>query len=293
MKEKKKIYVGGQAVIEGVMMRGPKYIATAVRQPSGEIVVKKEESHSLAERYSIWKKPFIRGVLSLYESLVYGMKSLSFSAQAAGEEEEALSNKEIGVTFVISMLIGIGLFLALPTYGAKFLVGPDAGPIWLNAVEGIIRLVLFILYIYGISRTEGIQRVFQYHGAEHMTIYTYEADEALTVDNVRKHGRLHPRCGTNFLLIVMIVSIIVFTFLGWPSLWERIASRVILMPVVAGISYEVIRLAGRTHHPLMRLVILPGLWLQLLTTKEPDDDQIEVAIEALEAVRPSEEEAYE
>ncbi len=293
MEEKRKIYVGGQAVIEGVMMRGPEYIATAVRQPSGEIAVKKEPVHSITERYPILKKPFIRGVVSLYESLVYGMKSLAFSAQTAGEEEENLSDKEIGLTMAVSVVIGIALFLALPTYGAKFLVGEGVGSVWLNAVEGVIRLLIFIAYIYGISRTEDIQRVFQYHGAEHMTIFTYEANEELTVENVKKHGRLHPRCGTNFLLIVMIVSMIVFTFLGWPSLWERVVSRVLLMPVVAGISYEVIRLAGRSRNAVIQFVIQPGLWLQLLTTRQPDDSQIEVAIKALEAVRPDEAHAYE
>ncbi len=160
----------------------------------------------------------------------------------------------------------------------------------LNIVEGVLRLAIFLLYIWGISLTSDIRRVFEYHGAEHKTIWTYESGEELTVENVKRHSRLHPRCGTNFLLIVMVVSIFVFAFLGWPNLVERIASRVLLMPVVAGISYEMIRLAGRTQNPVIQALFRPGLWLQYLTTREPHADQIEVAIEALNAAKPADEE---
>lgn len=285
---KPKIYVGGQAVIEGVMMRGPEYIATAVRTPSGEIVVKKDPVRSIADRFPILKKPFIRGVISLYESLVYGMKSLSYSAQVSGEEEDQMNSVQIGLTMVFSMVLAIVVFLVIPTYGAKFIPGVAEDPMRLNIVEGVLRLVIFLLYIYGISLTKDIQRVFEYHGAEHQTIWTYEAGEDLTVENVQKHSRLHPRCGTNFLLIVMVVSIFVFAFLGWPNLLERIVSRIILMPVVAGVSYEMIRLAGRSSNPIVQTVIKPGLWLQLLTTRKPHPDQIEVAIRALEEARPVE-----
>lgn len=285
---KPKTYVGGQAVIEGVMMRGPEYIATAVRTPSGEIVVKKDPVRSIADRFPILKKPFIRGVISLYESLVYGMKSLSYSAQVSGEEEEQMNSVQIGLTMAFSMVLAIVVFLVIPTYGAKFIPGVAEDPMRLNIVEGVLRLVIFLLYIYGISLTKDIQRVFEYHGAEHQTIWTYEAGEDLTVENVQKHSRLHPRCGTNFLLIVMVVSIFVFAFLGWPNLLERIVSRIILMPVVAGVSYEMIRLAGRSSNPIVQTVIKPGLWLQLLTTRKPHPDQIEVAIRALEEARPVE-----
>ncbi len=161
----------------------------------------------------------------------------------------------------------------------------------LNIVEGVLRLAIFLLYIWGISLTSDIRRVFEYHGAEHKTIWTYESGEELTVENVKRHSRLHPRCGTNFLLIVMVVSIFVFAFLGWPNLIERIASRVLLMPVVAGISYEMIRLAGRTQNPVIQALFRPGLWLQYLTTREPHADQIEVAIEALNAAKPADEES--
>lgn len=294
MKKKRKIYVGGQAVIEGVMMRGPRYTATAVRTPSGEIVIDKKKTTSIADKYPILKTPFIRGCVALYESLLVGMKALTFSAKAAGEEEdEAMSDTEIAITMVVSSIIAIAVFLAVPTYGAKFIVGNNASHFTLNVVEGIIRLTLFLLYIWGISLTPDIKRVFQYHGAEHKTIHTYEANEELTVENVRKHIRLHPRCGTNFLLLVMMVSIVVFAFLGWPNLIERIISRVLLMPVVAGIAYEVIRIAGKSDNIIVKAVVAPGLWLQYLTTKEPMDDQIEVAIESLKAVCPNEEEAYE
>ena len=291
--ERIKKFVGGQAVIEGVMMRGPGYTATAVREPAGTIVVQKEATKSIADTYPILKKPFLRGCVALYESLVIGMKALSFSAKAAGDEEEEMSNSEIAITMVISTVFAIAVFLALPTFIVKFIPGVQDNHVVLNLIEGVIRLVLFLLYIWGIGLTKDIQRVFQYHGAEHKTIHTYELDLPLTVENVRKQSRLHARCGTNFLLIVMVVSIFVFAFLGWPNLLERILSRVLLMPVVAGIAYEVICLAGRSEHSFVKALIKPGLVLQYMTTREPEDDQIEVAIRALEEVRPPESDAYE
>lgn len=282
---KPKVNIGGQAVIEGVMMRGPGLIATAVREPSGNIIIKKEEIKSISNRYPILKKPMLRGVVALAESLIDGLKALSFSAQAAGEEEEALTNKEIAMTMVFSLGLAILLFVVIPTYSAKFIHGLTNDPFVLNIMEGILRLVIFLAYIYGISRMKDIQRVFEYHGAEHKTIHAYEAGDPLDVEHVRKYTTLHPRCGTNFLLIVMIVSIVVFAFLGWPDLWLRILSRVLLMPVIAGIGYEIIRFAGRSQAHWVSCAIAPGLWLQKLTTREPSDDQIEVAIRALEAVR--------
>lgn len=291
--ERIKKFVGGQAVIEGVMMRGPGVTATAVREPAGTIVVQKGPTKSIADTYPILKKPFLRGCVALYESLVIGMKALSFSAKAAGDEEEEMSNSEIAITMVISTIFAIAVFLALPTFIVKFIPGVQDNHVVLNLIEGVIRLVLFLLYIWGIGLTKDIQRVFQYHGAEHKTIHTYELDLPLTVENVRKQSRLHARCGTNFLLIVMVVSIFVFAFLGWPNLLERILSRVLLMPVVAGIAYEVIHLAGRSEHSFVKALIKPGLVLQYMTTREPEDDQIEVAIRALEEVRPPESDAYE
>lgn len=283
----KRPFVGGQAVIEGVMMRGPEFIATAVREPSGNIIVQKERLTSITDRYPILKKPMIRGVVALAESLIYGMKALSFSAQAAGEEEEeTLSNKEIAMTMLFSLGLAIVLFVIIPTYAAKYIHSSVTDSRLLNTFEGILRLVIFFLYVWGISLMKDIQRVFQYHGAEHKTIHAYEAGEELTVENIRKYSCLHPRCGTNFLLIVMVVSIVMFAFLGWPDLWLRILSRIILLPVVAGIAYEIIRFAGRSKAKWVACAITPGLWLQKLTTREPSDDQIEVAIAALNAVRP-------
>lgn len=283
-------YVGGQAVIEGVMMRGPEYIATAVRTPSGDITVRKDKVHSLAERYPILKKPFVRGTLALFESLVYGMKSLSYSAQMSGEEDddEPITKTQLAVTMTVSIIFAIVLFLVIPTYSVKFIPAIADSPFQLNIVEGIVRLAIFLAYLWGISLTSDIRRVYEYHGAEHKTIWTYESGEDLTVENVKKHSRLHPRCGTNFLLIVMVVSIFVFAFLGWPNLVERVVSRILLMPVVAGISYEMIRLAAHTTNPVVQALFKPGLYLQYLTTREPHGDQIEVAIEALNAAKPVE-----
>lgn len=289
----KKLSVGGQAVIEGVMMRGPGKLAVVVRKPNGEITVDLKDAGSVSDRYPILKKPFLRGVVSLVESLSYGMKALSFSAQASGEEEEgeeSMSSLELAGTIAVSVGLAVLLFVVLPTGAMKLLQNEGFSPMVLNLCEGLLRLGIFLLYIWGISRQKDIQRVFQYHGAEHKTIYTYEHGLPLRVENVRPFSTLHPRCGTNFLMIVMLISIFIFTFLGWPSLWERILSRILLMPVVAGISYEIIRFAGKhMDKPWVRAAILPGLALQKLTTRQPDDDQIEVAIASLKAVLPPEE----
>lgn len=284
-----KLMVGGQAVIEGVMMRGPELTATAVRDPSGKIQVEVKPVHSISERYPILKKPFIRGTVSLIESLVIGMKSLSYSAKMAGEEDEQLTDKEMAGTIVFALVLASILFIAIPTGAAKLFHVITADPVFLNLMEGFLRLIIFLVYIWGISRMKDIRRVFQYHGAEHKTIHCYEAGLPLTVANVQQFSRLHPRCGTNFLLIVMLVSIFVFAFLGWPSLAERIASRILLLPVVAGISYEIIRLAGRSDNKIIQTAIKPGLWLQYLTTRPPADDMVEVAIESVKAVLPKEE----
>lgn len=285
----KKLMVGGQAVIEGVMMRGPELTATAVRDPQGKIQVQTKPVNSISDRFPILKKPFLRGTVSLIESLVIGMKSLSYSAKMAGEEDEQLSDKEMAGTIVFALVLASVLFIAIPTGAAKLIHGTTDDPVVLNLLEGCLRLVIFLLYIWGISRMKDIRRVFQYHGAEHQTIFCYEAGLPLTVENVQKFPRLHPRCGTNFLLIVMLVSIFVFAFLGWPSLWERIVSRILLLPVVAGISYEIIRLAGRSENSIIQTAIRPGLWLQYLTTRPPEDEMVEVAIESLKAVLPEEE----
>ena len=284
-----KLSVGGQAVIEGVMMRGPKDVATAVRDPNGRIQVETHPVSSIADRYPILKKPMLRGTVSLVESLVLGLRSLSYSAKMAGDEDEQLTDKEMAGTIIFALVLASILFIAIPTGAAKFFHFITDDPVFLNLMEGFLRLAIFLAYIGGISRMKDIRRVFQYHGAEHKTIHCYEAGLPLTVANVQRFSRLHPRCGTNFLLIVMLVSIFVYAFLGWPSLIERIVSRILLLPVVAGISYELIRFAGRTTNPVALKLIHPGLWLQYLTTRPPQDDMVEVAIESLKAVLPAEE----
>ena len=284
---KEKMSVGGQAVIEGVMMRGKDKVAVAVRQPDGNIVVDVKDVNSIRDKYPILKKPLLRGVVALFESLHDGMKALAYSAQMSGEEDEQLDSKEMAMTIATSVLLAIGLFIVLPTWSMRFLHTLTNDPMLLNLAEGVMRMMIFLIYIASISAMEDIQRVFQYHGAEHKTIYCYEAGLPLEVDNVRNFTTLHPRCGTNFLMIVMMISMFVFTFLGWPNLIERIASRVILMPVIAGISYEIIRFAGaHCDIPVVHCAILPGLALQKLTTRQPDDSQIEVAIASLKAVLP-------
>ena len=271
------------------MMKGPTRIATAVREPSGNIAVRVEPVHSLGDRFPLLKKPLLRGVIALGEALVYGIRALSFSAQAAGEEGEELSSKEIALTMLAAFGLAVLLFVVLPTYATKFIQSVVSEPYLLNLFEGVLRLTIFFTYVGVISSLSDIRRVFQYHGAEHKTIYAYEAGIPLEIESIRKYSRLHPRCGTNFLLIVMVVSIFMFAFLGWPDLWLRILSRVVLLPLVAGISYEIIRFAGSCDNPLVAMLMKPGLWLQYMTTREPSDDQIEVAIRALEAVRPVEE----
>ena len=266
------------------MMKGPTRIATAVREPSGNIAVRVEPVHSLGDRFPLLKKPLLRGVIALGEALVYGIRALSFSAQAAGEEGEELSSKEIALTMLAAFGLAVLLFVVLPTYATKFIQSVVSEPYLLNLFEGVLRLTIFFTYVGVISSLSDIRRVFQYHGAEHKTIYAYEAGIPLEIESIRKYSRLHPRCGTNFLLIVMVVSIFMFAFLGWPDLWLRILSRVVLLPVVAGISYEIIRFSGRSKNPLLQVAILPGLWLQKITTNEPEDDMVEVAIKSLEAV---------
>ena len=284
--EEKKITIGGQAVIEGVMMRGPELVATAVRNSQGRIELEVKPVNSIADRYPIFKRPMLRGCVSLFESLVMGIRSLGYSAQMAGEEDEQLTDKELAGTMIFAFALAAVLFIAIPTGAAKLFHFITEDPVFLNLMEGVLRLLIFMAYIFAISRMKDIQRVFQYHGAEHKTIACFEAGEPLTVENVTRHTRLHKRCGTSFLLIVMLVSIFVFAFLGWPDLAERIASRIILLPVVAGISYEIIRFSANSDNCLLGWAVKPGLWLQKLTTREPEPEMIEVAIESAKAVLP-------
>lgn len=281
-----KFNIGGQAVIEGVMMRGEKLISVAVRKPDGTIHVETKPATTIRDKYPILNKPFIRGMIILWESLRDGLVALQHSAQISSDStEEEMTTKETVSTILVAVLMAVGLFVVIPTWSMRFLHSFTLNPLWLNLAEGFLRMLIFIAYVVVISQMEDIRRVFQYHGAEHKTIYTYEKELPLVVENVRKMSTLHPRCGTNFLMIVMLISMFVFAFLGWPNVWIRIASRIVLMPVIAGVSYEIIRYAGKNiNNPWVHALIMPGLLLQKLTTRQPDDAQIEVAIAAVEAV---------
>lgn len=281
---------GGQAVIEGVMMRGPKDLAIAVRKEDNSIIVEERPINSITDKLPFLKWPFLRGVVVLFESMIIGIKALTFSASQATEaEEEELSSWEIALTMIISLGLGILLFVVTPATAARFLYFFESGYL-ITFLEGLVRISIFLLYVVLISRMKDIQRVFQYHGAEHKVIHTYEHEEELTVENVRKYSTLHPRCGTSFLLIVMVTMILLFGFFGKPDLLQRIALKISLLPIVSGISYELIKLSGKySNSPFMKVVIAPGLWLQKLTTREPDDSQIEVAIKSLQAVLAKEE----
>ncbi|MFT5874535.1 MAG: hypothetical protein ACI8WT_003505 [Clostridium sp.] len=291
----KNVNVGGQAVIEGVMMRGSAGIATAVRTTQGEIVVEKKDYTSYAKKNKLLGLPIIRGFISLIESLVIGVKTLNYSASFFEEEgepskldkwiekifKEKSNDVIMGISLIVSLIISIGLFFILPTLVASLFSKMGVSVMGMNIVEGIIRVLIFLLYVYLIGKMEDIKRVYEYHGAEHKTIFCYENDVELTPENAAKFGRLHPRCGTNFLFLVMIVSIVMFSLTGWNSIWERIMYRIVLLPLISGISYEIIKWMGKSTGKLAKILSYPGLKLQNLTTREPDLSQIAVAIKAL------------
>lgn len=290
--------IGGQALIEGILMRGPKDVAIAVRKPDNEIVLKKMKLNTLGMRYKVFRLPFIRGVVGLIESLIFGLKALMYSAEFFEVEEEKekpsifdrvfkdkAEDVEVAFSLVTSFVIAIGLFIILPTFLTNLFKEKVSSSILLNLVEGIIRIALFLIYVVLVSRMEDTKRIFEYHGAEHKTIHCYESGEELIVENVKKYPILHPRCGTSFLFMVMIVSILVLSFFGWPNPLQRFLIRFVMIPFVAGISYEINRLIGKSNSKLAYIISYPGLMLQkIATVKEPDESQIEVAIEALKAV---------
>lgn len=288
--------VGGQAVIEGVMMRGSKGMATAVRKEDGTIAVEVNKTTPITQKHKILKIPFIRGIFVLIDSLVQGIKSLNYSASFFDDEEPSsfenwLKNKFgdksnnliISFTLFISFVLSIFLFIAIPTGVASFFSRFNMSSIGLNLIEAIIKIFILLGYMIGISKLDDMYRLFQYHGAEHKTIFCYESGEALTVENVRKYSRFHPRCGTNFLFLIMLVSIVIFALTGWGSFIERLLIRIVLIPVVSGITYEIIKWLGKSDNKLAKIVSMPGLKLQWVTTREPDDSQIEVAIKSLKA----------
>ncbi len=287
--------IGGQAVLEGVMMRSPHAFTVAVRKggkAGAEIAVMKQALIPLGERFSFLKKPLIRGSAALFEALWLGMRALNFSANEALEEGADGKKEELGTlalagTMALALAFSLGLFLALPLLLTHLLgthyTAVNKNSVLFNLTDGALRMVLFLGYVSGISFMKDIRRVFEYHGAEHKSIAAYEAGVALTVQNARPYSRIHPRCGTSFLLAVIALSILLFSLIpgGWP-LWAKGVSRLVLLPVIAGLAYEFIKYsAKKCEHPLIRILMRPGLWLQRLTTREPSDDQIEVAIRAL------------
>ncbi len=289
-----KIQVGGQAVIEGVMMRSPERVSVAVRRPDGKIVLKNDSYISLTKRNKFWGLPVIRGGIILIESMILGIKALTFSGDIAIEEEEknkqasgkkenkktGLSNLWLISTVVFSLAIGLALFFYLPLILTD-LVGAQSG-FWFNIVDGFFRVVIFLAYLGLITLWKDIQRIFQYHGAEHKTIFAFEDGLNLTVENSKKYTPYHPRCGTSFILTVLLVSIFVFMALGRPeTIFDRLL-RLAFVPLIGGLSYEIIKLSDkRQNNPIVKLFIKPGLWLQKITAREPDESMLEVAIVAL------------
>lgn len=275
--------IGGQAVIEGIMMKNGDRYAVAVRNDKGEIVVSEDTYKSVVDKK--WTKwPFIRGVFSFIDSLVLGMKTLLFSASVESGEDESLTKGQMTWTVIIAVLLAVGIFMVLPTVLVNFLGKVIHSEALLAFIEGILRLAIFVIYIVAISRMEEIKRTFMYHGSEHKCINCVEHGLPLTVDNVMKSSKEHRRCGTSFLFLVMAVAIILFMIVRFDNLLLKVLSRVILIPVIAGISYELLRVTGRYDNLLTRIVSKPGMWLQGLTTKEPTPDMCEVAIEAVEKV---------
>lgn len=308
MKPKVSSNIGGEALIEGVMMRGNDRMAMSVRKASGEIYTETKPYVAVTKRKKLLGLPFIRGAVSMLESMLVGVKVLMDSAEHVDltdeDEKESKFDKWMEKTLgdkyftymlygsvVIALALGIGLFMLLPNLIAEFVCNlftfdktTGTGALIANIIEGLIRICLFILYVFLVSKNKEIKRVFQYHGAEHKTLYAYENEEELTVENVKKHTTLHPRCGTTFIFIVILISIVVFAFAGWHSPIVNMLLRLVLLPVIAGVSYEVFKLSAKTNNRFIRIISMPGLMLQKITTKEPDDSMIEVAIASLKAV---------
>lgn len=275
-----KLLIGGQAVVEGVMMRSPTHMAVAVRTPKGTISTMAEKIPLLGNKYPIFKLPFIRGTAALYDTLIMGFKALIYSTNESSEEDEQLTRKDIFFAMLISFAFAMFLFVAVPFAGAHLIFQDDI--FLFNLIDGLFRLLVFFGYLVVISMFKDVQRLFQYHGAEHMTVHAYEHDKSLTLQNVRKFRTMHPRCGTSFLMLVFATSIIVFSIITPENIFVRFLSRIILIPVVAGISYELLRLSAKHEkNLLMQIVIAPGIFLQYITTKRPNDKQIEVAIKSL------------
>ena len=284
-KKEPSLAFGGQAVMEGVMIRSKDNLVVCVRQPNNEIVTKTEELHSLSEKYSFLKLPFLRGILALFETLYSGIKGIYFSANAAfgDDEEESLNPKEIAVVVAVAIGLSILLFSVTPFFLTSLL--NFGGGVVFNIVEGIVRLSFLLAYLAAVSLVGDFKRIFQYHGAEHTAINAYEAGVELNVENARKYSRFHARCGTSFLLIVTSISILFFSLMPSADYLVRLSYRVVLIPVISAVSYELLKLSDRYRDSrIMRVLVAPGLALQHLTTRQPDDEMIEVAIKAVKEV---------
>lgn len=294
--------IGGQAILEGIMMRGPKKTAIAIRLADGRIHIKTEPTQQASK---LGKMPIIRGVVNFVSALVMGTKVLMYSADVLeksypqeyekGKFDSWVENKlgkekawNILMIFsvVLALIFSVGIFMLLPTVVTGWMTKVTDNILLLNLAEGFVRILLFIVYIWAISKMKDIEKVFQYHGAEHKTIHCYENGLELTPANVQTFYTLHPRCGTSFLMFVMVIAILVHCFMGWPNVWLRMGSRIIVLPLIAGLSYELLKWAGRSDNWLVKALSLPGIYLQKLTTKEPNDSQVEVAIAAVKAVLP-------
>ena len=306
--------MGGQAVMEGIMMKGDKKTAVAVRLPSGDIHIKTEEN----PKKRTWAKiPIVRGVIVFVNSLIQGTKTLMYSADVLEKYEEKLGdgataekgrfetwlekhfgeravwNILIAISVIISLVFSIGIFVIGPTAVINWMTAFTENEIVLNLTEGLLRIAVFVIYVLLISKMKDIHRVFQYHGAEHKCIHCFESGRELTPENCQEFYTLHPRCGTSFLVFVLVISLIVFSFLGWPNLALRIVSRLLLIPFIAGISYEVLKWAGKSDNWFIKIISIPGLYLQKLTTAPPDNEQLEVAIAAVKAVMDEDAPVYE
>lgn len=283
--------IGGQAVLEGVMMKNKEKYAVAVRKPNGEIQVELENSQGVLHGNKIKEIPFIRGIFNFIDSLMLGMKALNLSASFYDEDEEDGNIQDKSgeklmtvIVTVISIAVALGIFVVLPYFLASLFDSFVRNASLMAIIEGVFRIVIFLLYVWGISLVSDIKRLYRYHGAEHKCINCIEKGRPLTVRNVMRSSRMHKRCGTSFIFFVLFVSIVLFFFIRVDNVFEKVALRLLLMPVVAGISYEIIRLAGRSDNILVRIISAPGMWVQRMTTKEPDRDMVEVAIAAVEAV---------
>ena len=270
--------VGGQAIIEGVMMRNKEKFAVAVRLKNGRIKIRKEKSSTFPKFFNV---PFVRGSIGLFYMLYDGVRALIWSGNQQAAKKEKLTKKEIVFTLLISLLFSLFFFIGIPFFAAGFISSEGS---WFNLLDGLFRITIFIGYLFLISLMKDVKTLFKYHGAEHKSIACYEAKEELTVENVKRFSRFHPRCGTSFIFIVLILSILIFTLVSGP-MWVKFLGRILLLPVIAGIGYEFIKLSAKhSSNKIVKLLITPGLWLQRLTTKEPDEKQIEVGIKALKAV---------